>query len=70
MDFSDALRALKEGDRIRGTNWPDGTYIALHVPSPDDLISIPFLYVHRVEMNMPWAPVFNDLFTDAWELVE
>lgn len=70
MDFSDALHALKEGEHIRGTNWPDGIYIALHVPSHEDLISVPFLYAHRDKMNVPWTPVISDLFTDLWELVE
>lgn len=38
MDFSDALRELRHGKRMRRGEWPDGTFI---VRVPGTLIVIP-----------------------------
>jgi len=70
MNFSEALDALKAGDRIHATRWPDETYIAMQVPDENSKMNVPYLYLHTQNKNMPWTPIYNDLFTDEWAVVE
>ena len=70
MDFSEALTALKEGKRIHGIEWPDGTYVARQVPDENSKMTIPYLYIHYADANMPWSPIYTDMFTDAWAVLD
>ena len=70
MDFSEALTALKAGKRIHGSNWPAGTYVALQLPDENSKMTIPYLYLHSEESNMPWLPMYGDMFTDEWAVLD
>ena len=69
MDFSDALRALKDGKRIQRASWKNfKAYLYLRkMKLRSDL-----LVLHTMD-KMPekeWMPTLHDMLAEDWRIVE
>ncbi len=71
MDFSEALKLIKEHKRLTRKSWNGkGQYVSLTVEShsqnfPD------FMYIYTVQKTcVPWVASQTDILAEDWELVE
>lgn len=62
MDFSKALDAMKEGQKVKKSSWND-TYIIFGTPDR-------FYRVHTNGLKEDWYFGNNDILTEDWEIVE
>lgn len=71
MDFSNALDALRAGDRVTRAGWNGaGQWIALQVPDAHSKMTRPYLYISTVDGDLvPWAPSQTDVLAEDWQLV-
>lgn len=64
LDFSDALRLLRSGKRMRRAEWAPG----IHVQLSKEGCSFIFTQ-HRGVEDQKWCPGFPTLFASDWEVV-
>lgn len=66
MDFSDALKAVKEGRKITRSGWNSkGMYVALHTPFLDPCL--PYLVLRTVDGEfVPWTVSQTDVLAQDW----
>jgi hypothetical protein len=71
MDFSDALRAVKTGNRIARAGWNGpGQWVALQVPDENSKMGRPYLYISPVGGGLvPWLVSQTDLLAEDWYVV-
>ena len=77
MDFSAALKFLKEGYRVTREGWNGpGQNIELQRPGANSKMDLPYLYINTVMSHLvPWLASQTDLLAEDWgpvdwELVE
>jgi len=77
MDFSEALREMKQGKRVRRKRWGyhgSNIYIAIDFPIVGGEMTEPFIYMYKeVEDNVSRFPTplsCESLLSDDWEVVE
>lgn len=72
MDFSDALRHLKSGQKLARAGWNGkGMYVQLN-PAKDfkNTELCPFLTIKNVRNSFDtWVPSISDLLATDWEIV-
>lgn len=73
MDFSEALKWLKQGDKATRNSWePYGQYVTLKaaltemLPDGEQRWFEPFLLLMRGGMCSPWQPTVRDLLANDW----
>lgn len=65
MNFSQALKAIKKGKRVRRRNWrQQKSWIILTKKNETKWIAI-----SRDGMFLPWFPSQDDLLSDDWEVI-
>jgi hypothetical protein len=78
MDFSEALRHLKDGKLIRRSGWNGkGMWLSLQIPDAHSKMTLPYVYIEYPEgsqaypqgSRVPWLASQTDLLSDDWELV-
>lgn len=71
MDFSDALRAAKNGEAIAREGWNGpGQHVALQVPDEHSKMRKPYLYISPVDGELvPWLASQTDLLAEDWQIV-
>jgi hypothetical protein len=71
FNFSDALYALKSGERVSRAGWnAPGQWVALQVPDADSKMGRPYLYISPVDGDLvPWAPSQTDLLAEDWDVL-
>ena len=68
MDFSNALRAMKEGKKVRRHSW--GGHLAMQVPDENSKMNRPYLYAVCVGGEVVPALINDlDMMAEDWELV-
>ena len=69
MDFGDALKAIREGRRMRRFGWRGkGMWVALTGIPAKVGMTMPFLFMRLPARNLvPWTPSQPDLLADDWE---
>jgi len=69
MDFGDAIRALKDGKKVRRRNWNgEGMWLALQVPDEHSKMGLPYIYMSTVEGKLvPWLASQSDMLSEDWE---
>lgn len=84
LDFSAALRALKDGERVTRKGWPTGHEIVLQTNNENPSISVKskmteqYIYVewptyggaYPQRSRVPWVAAQADLLAVDWEIVE
>lgn len=70
MDFSEALRRLKDGERIARSGWNGrGMYVFMEPPaSPDRAPSITMKTAQGY--LVPWLASQTDILSSDWEVVQ
>ena len=78
MDFSEALRLLRDGEFIRRSGWNGkGMWLSLQIPDTHSKMTLPYIYIEYPEgsqaypqgSRVPWLASQTDLLSDDWELV-
>lgn len=71
MDFSEALREMKEGRHVTRTGWNGkGMWIALQTPDEHSKMTLPYIYMKTADGRLvPWLASQTDLLSDDWEHV-
>ena len=71
MDFGDALRHLKGGDKVSRAGWNGtGMWLALQTPDEHSKMSRPYIYMSTVDGRLvPWVASQSDLLAADWEVV-
>lgn len=71
MDFSDALRKLKDGSWMRRKGWNSiHQWVRLQMPDDTSLMTLPYLYIRTPTGDLvPWLASQTDLLEDDWEEV-
>lgn len=80
MDFGQALKALKEGEKVAREGW-NGKGIFLGLQTPDDLSKMtqPYIYIdtfgletvnpEAVKGRVPWLASQTDMLAEDWKIV-
>jgi hypothetical protein len=73
MDFSEALKWLKDGGKATRNNWePYGQYVTYKaaltelLPDGEHRRFEPFLLLNRWGMRVPWQPTVSDVLAEDW----
>lgn len=68
MDFSDALRSLKQGSFVTNDKWNGkGMYLVMQTPDQYSKMQLPYIYMSNADGKLvPWTPSQMDLFSDGW----
>lgn len=84
MDFGKALKALKQGKRVRRTFWeelghylylvPLNSYPAVTEHAKKEFgVLVPYESYLAIKINasvIPWSPNHQDLIFDDWEILD
>lgn len=77
MDFSEALKHLKDGLKMRRAGWNGkGMWIKIQYPDAGSMNTLPYLYIeypkgHPAYPNgsrVPWVASQTDLLANDWEV--
>jgi hypothetical protein len=71
MDFSDALRLIKQGNSVAREGWNGkNMWIALMLPTSLSDMSVPYIYMCTVTKDtVPWLASQTDLLASDWTIV-
>jgi hypothetical protein len=69
--FSDALHALKCGQRITRRGWNGGgMWVSAQYPDKGSKMGVPYAYLKNVNNELvPWLPSQGDLFAEDWAIL-
>lgn len=70
MDFSEALKVLKNGNSVTRTGWNGkGQEIRLQTPDDHSKMNLPYIYISTVQGALvPWLASQTDLLAEDWEV--
>ena len=67
LDFSDALRVLKQGGRVGRMGWDDPMrFIEVQRPDEHSKMTSPYIYTSRAGEREPWFQSHIDILMDDW----
>ncbi len=71
MDFSQALKYLKDGNKIAREGWNGkGMWVAAQFPDAESKMGLPYIYMKTVDGSLvPWVASHTDLFRHDWNIV-
>jgi len=71
MDFGDAVRSLKRGNRVAREGWNGkGMWLALQVPDEHSKMTLPYIYMKTADDNqVPWLASQTDMLADDWRTI-
>jgi len=71
MDFGDAIRCLKRGQRVRRNGWTDkGMRLELQTPDVHREMSLPYIFMETADEKLvPWTASQRDMLADDWRVV-
>lgn len=69
INFEDAFKKLKKGEKIRLTKWKSDVYISLQVPDANSKMTAPYMYVTSRYGKAPWMPTQIEIMSDQWEVL-
>jgi hypothetical protein len=75
MDFSEALKALKEGYSVARSGWNGkGMWLKLQIPDKHSKMTLPYIFLnyppglaYEDGARVPWLASQTDLLSDDWE---
>jgi hypothetical protein len=72
MDFGDAIRAMRAGQRLRRSGWNGkGMWVELQTPDRGSKMTLPYIYMRTVQGDLvPWLASATDMLAEDWELAE
>lgn len=71
MDFSEALKLVKQGERISRANWNGkGQFVEMQTPDENSKMGLPYLYITTVDgKRVPWLASQTDLLAEDWAVL-
>ena len=70
MCFSEALKALKMGNKVTNVGWDKGVWIELQLPDKNSRMTMPYIYIHTTAGALvPWTASQADLLSEGWWIV-
>jgi hypothetical protein len=71
MDFGDALKALRIGQRLSRSNWNGPhQWVQLQIPDAHSKMTLPYIYISTVMSDLvPWLASQTDLLATDWYIV-
>lgn len=77
MDFGDAIRALKNGQKVSRAGWNGkGMWLELQVPDAHSKMTLPYLYLNYPSdakttpgARVPWLASQTDVLAADWNVV-
>jgi len=71
MDFGEAIKALKRGERVSRLGWNGGgQWIELQRPDDHSKMSLPYLFISTVTGQLvPWLASQTDMLAEDWTIV-
>lgn len=68
MDFGDALRKLKDGERLTRLGWNGkGQFLELQVPDEHSKMTLPYIFITTVQgARIPWLASQTDMLATDW----
>jgi hypothetical protein len=72
MDFSQALLAVKDGQRISRAGWNGaGMWVAIQRPDKNSKMTLPYLYLRSAHGQLvPYLLSQTDVLSDDWAVRE
>ena len=69
MDFGEAIRVLKRGNRVTRSGWNGkGMWLSLQVPDAHSKMSLPYIYMFTADGHLvPWLASQTDVLADDWQ---
>ena len=71
MDFGDAIRCLKRGQRVQRHGWNGkNMWLELQVPDAHSKMSLPYIFMKTADEKLvPWLASQTDVLGDDWRVV-
>jgi hypothetical protein len=77
MDFGDALRFLKAGNKVARDGWNGkGLWLELQRPDAGSKMTLPYVYLNYPDdarntpgARVPWLASQTDMLAEDWEIV-
>ena len=71
MDFGDAIRCLKRGQRVQRHGWNGkGMWLELQTPDAHSKMSLPYIFMKTADNKfVPWLASQTDVLGDDWRVV-
>lgn len=77
MDFGDALRALKAGEKVARSGWNGkGLWLELQRPDAHSKMTLPYVFLNYPAdaqntpgARVPWSASQTDMLAGDWEIV-
>lgn len=71
MDFGEALRALKNGEKVARKGWNGkGMWLELQVPDLFSKMTLPYIYMKTADGDfVPWLASQTDMLSEDWGIV-
>lgn len=72
MNFSEALKDLKEGKKVFRSGWNgEGMCLEMQIPDEHSKMGKPYIFIRIVTGELvPWVASNGDLFGEDWFLKE
>lgn len=71
MDFGQAVRALKDGERVAREGWNGkGMWLQLQRPDEHSKMTLPYIYMKTAQGDLvPWLASQTDVLSEDWILL-
>ena len=80
MTFSEALEALKSGERLQRAGWNGkGIFIEIQFPDENSKMTSPYIYIDTTGLQtdndaapqccVPWLASQTDMLCDDWQIL-
>ena len=68
MNFGEAIKELKKGNRVSREGWNGrGMYLELQVPDEHSKMTQPYIYIKTVQNDLiPWLASQADMLAEDW----
>ncbi|MET0742937.1 MAG: MW1434 family type I TA system toxin [Microvirga sp.] len=67
MEFGEALKRLRAGERVSREHWPPGNYLEV-VPTNPRAKRGAYFELHQGEVCVPWVATHLDLLAGDWDV--
>jgi len=69
MDFGQAIRELKQGERVTREGWNGkNQWLELQVPDEHSKMTLPYIFIKTVQGDrVPWLASQTDILAEDWQ---
>lgn len=72
MDFGDAIRAMRAGQRLCRSGWNGkGMWVELQTPDKGSKMTLPYIFMRTAQGDLvPWLASQTDMLAEDWEIAQ